>query len=131
MTSICRDFIDLEFELHIVTGRSTPHAEFLQQWTQEFLGTMVIHCRPNNVGLDCSSQVQWKADVLREMNPVLYVGDNPSIDAVAAASARIPYIDAGALIRDFLQLQLDPLGVLWNQFAETLLAGGNCDGSDI
>jgi hypothetical protein len=121
MTSICRDFIDLGFELHIVTGRSKSHQDLIERWTQEFLGPANTHCRPDGVGLGCASQTGWKASILQALEPVLYIGDNELIDKAAARHAEVPYVDVRLLIQNVVRFHLDPLGALWKQYVAGLL----------
>lgn len=59
---------------------------------------------------------QCKADVLHDLHPILYIGDNSRIDEMAAVSAKVPYADVGVLMLEFLRLQLEPIGVLWRQY---------------
>lgn len=79
-------------QLFIITGRDERHRDVLHRWLQFYGIPAQIHCRPNHTGLSCQEQALWKASVLKALEPIMFVGDNPSIDEAAARKAGIAYV---------------------------------------
>ncbi|MGB1697360.1 MAG: HAD family hydrolase [Thermoplasmatota archaeon] len=110
------------FQLHVLTGRDKRHQIVLQAWLKFYGIEARIHCRPNHVGLSCEQQADWKASVLKELNPIMYVGDNRLIDEAGARQAKVAFVhvDQAAAALERVRVPQDPLQTIRTPIQELL-----------
>lgn len=90
------------YSLAIVTGRPITQEAMIRNWMMSLGLPAEVRCRPAEVGIQSITQAEWKAKVLLQIQPLLFVGDNPRIDEIAARISRTPYVDAGRYIQTIL-----------------------------
>lgn len=79
-------------QLYVVTGRDGRHQDVLQRWLRLYGIDARIHCRPGHIPLSCQAQASWKASLLTEIDPIMFIGDNPRIDEEGAKQASVPFV---------------------------------------
>lgn len=92
-------------EVLVITGRGALHHGHLRYWLFQFTGLFIdVITRPTTIDLDAAAQATWKAQVIKDLEVEVYIGDNPRIDREAARIAGVRFIDAGRLRRGELPL---------------------------
>lgn len=101
------------FQMHVITGRGEEHRDVIHRWLQFYGIVARIHCRPSHVALSCTDQAAWKASVLKDLQPITFIGDNALIDEAAARKANVPFVHVyqAAATLEHIRGRHDPIDI--------------------